>query len=111
MSPDAGQKWLTIVDLFVKLVIHVRYNILLFYLNFQIKIGGYDVKDLNVKWLRQRIGVVSQEPVLFATSIRENIRYGRDDVTDAEIKQACIKSNVDSFITGLPKARAKILPS
>ena len=52
-----------------------------------------DIKDLNVNWLRQQIGVVSQEPVLFATSIADNIRYGRMDVTQAEIEKAAHEAN------------------
>ena len=42
-----------------------------------VKIGGYDIRELNVKYLRELIGVVTQEPVLFETSVIENIRYGR----------------------------------
>ena len=65
-------------------------------------IDGNDIKDLNIKWLRQHIGVVSQEPVLFALSIADNIRYGRDGVTDAEIEQAAREANAHDFISQLP---------
>ena len=58
--------------------------------------------DLNLHWLRQHIGVVSQEPVLFATTIAENIRYGRDGVTQAEIESAAKAANAHSFISELP---------
>ena len=68
-----------------------------------VKIDGNDIKDLNLNWMREHIGVVSQEPVLFATSIEENIRYGRMDVTDDEIKQACKEANAFDFISNLPK--------
>ena len=46
---------------------------------------GVDLKDLNVKWLRSRMGLVSQEPTLFATSILENVRYGKPGATDEEV--------------------------
>ncbi|KAK6172116.1 hypothetical protein SNE40_018066 [Patella caerulea] len=68
-----------------------------------ITIDGNDLKDLNVEWLRKHIGIVSQEPTLFATTIAENIRYGRDDVTDAEIEQATRKANAHDFISQLPE--------
>lgn len=66
------------------------------------KVGGYDVRDLNLHWLRQHIGVVSQEPVLFATTIAENIRYGHDGVTQEEIEAAAKAANAHSFISELP---------
>ena len=65
-------------------------------------IGGFDIRELNVRWLRQHIGVVSQEPVLFATTIAENICYGNDDVTQDEIEAAAKAANAHSFITILP---------
>ena len=61
-----------------------------------------DIKSYHIKWLRQHIGVVSQEPVLFDTSIEENIRFGQDGVSDKDIEQACRKANAHSFITKLP---------
>lgn len=62
-----------------------------------------DVKEMNLTWLRQQIGVVSQEPVLFATTIAENIRYGRMDVTQEEIEQATKEANAHTFIKELPQ--------
>ena len=56
-----------------------------------------------MKWLRQNIGVVSQEPVLFGTSIAENIRYGREGVTTEELVTAAKMSNAHDFITKLPQ--------
>jgi ATP-binding cassette subfamily B (MDR/TAP) protein 1 len=53
-----------------------------------VRIDGVDVKTLNVKWLRGQLGVVSQEPVLFGTSISENIKFGKTDATDAEVVKA-----------------------
>ena len=72
---------------------------------------GVDLKDLNLKWLRSQIGLVSQEPTLFATTIRENVAHGlintpfehaSDDEKMNLIKEACIKANADGFITKLP---------
>ena len=68
----------------------------------QVKVGGYDVRELDVQWLRQQIGVVSQEPVLFATTIAENIRYGKEGVTQAEIEEAAKVANAHSFISEFP---------
>ena len=61
------------------------------------------MKELNVKWLRSQIGVVSQEPVLFDTTIAENIRYGREDATLDEIMQAAKDANAHDFITSFPE--------
>ena len=66
-------------------------------------VDGYDVKNLNVHWLRKHIGVVSQEPVLFATTIIENIRYGNEDVTDEQIREATRQANAHDFIMKLPQ--------
>lgn len=64
--------------------------------------GSHELQSLNVKWLREQIGVVSQEPILFATTIAENIRYGRLDVTLDEIKRAAKYANAHDFIKKLP---------
>lgn len=66
-------------------------------------IDGTDVRTLSVQWLRAQIGIVGQEPVLFNTSVRENIRYGRDDATDVEITAAAKEANAHDFIMYLPK--------
>ncbi|XP_030088446.2 ATP-binding cassette sub-family B member 5 isoform X2 [Serinus canaria] len=68
----------------------------------EILLDGRDIRTLNIKWLRENIGIVSQEPVLFATTIAENIRYGREDITDAEIEQAAKEANAFDFISRLP---------
>ena len=60
------------------------------------------MRELNIRWLRQHIGVVSQEPVLFATTIAENIRYGKEDATQDEIEMAAKAANAHSFISNLP---------
>uniref|UniRef100_A0A7N8WJ31 ATP-binding cassette, sub-family B (MDR/TAP), member 4 n=1 Tax=Mastacembelus armatus TaxID=205130 RepID=A0A7N8WJ31_9TELE len=67
-----------------------------------ISIDGHDIRSLNIRYLREMIGVVSQEPILFATTIAENIRYGRPDVTQQEIEQAAKEANAYDFIMNLP---------
>ncbi|KAG2126824.1 ste6-like protein [Suillus clintonianus] len=77
-----------------------------------VMLDGTDLRELNIKWLRSQIGLVSQEPVLFATTIMGNVAHGLigtpyEDASDEEkfrlIKAACIKSNADSFINHLPQ--------
>jgi len=65
-------------------------------------VGGNDIRKVNLCWLRQHIGVVSQEPVLFNTTIAENIRYGKEDATQEEIEEAAKAANAHLFITKLP---------
>jgi len=66
-------------------------------------IGGEDIKDLDQTWLRKRvIGLINQEPILFAMSILENIRYGKPEATDKEVIEAAKIANADSFITTFP---------
>ncbi|XP_020369439.2 ATP-dependent translocase ABCB1-like [Rhincodon typus] len=67
-----------------------------------ITVDGHDIRSLNIRHFRKFIGVVSQEPVLFATTIAENIRFGREDVTDAEIEMATKEANAYDFIMKLP---------
>ena len=69
----------------------------------KVSVDGHDIPSLNLKWLRQHIGVVSQEPVLFDTTIAENIRYGKEDVTQEEIEKATKMANAHDFIRSLPK--------
>ncbi|XP_047418462.1 phosphatidylcholine translocator ABCB4 isoform X2 [Sciurus carolinensis] len=68
-----------------------------------ISIDGQDIRNFNVRYLREIIGVVSQEPVLFSTTIAENIRYGRGNVTMDEIKKAVKEANAYEFIMKLPQ--------
>uniref|UniRef100_A0A8C5JJC0 ATP binding cassette subfamily B member 4 n=1 Tax=Junco hyemalis TaxID=40217 RepID=A0A8C5JJC0_JUNHY len=67
-----------------------------------VTLDGQDIKSLNIRYLREVIGVVNQEPVLFATTIAENIRYGREDVTMEEIEKATKEANAYDFIMKLP---------
>ena len=69
----------------------------------QVKLDGNNLRDLKVRWLRDHIGVVSQEPVLFATSIAENICYGRIDASMDDIIAAAKEANAHDFISALPQ--------
>ncbi|KAM6552266.1 hypothetical protein CsatB_002074 [Cannabis sativa] len=69
----------------------------------QVLIDGVDLKNLQLKWIREKIGLVSQEPVLFAATLRENIAYGKDNATDEEIKTAIELANAAKFINKLPQ--------
>ena len=68
-----------------------------------ITVDGYDVRDVTTESLRSQIGIVPQETVLFSATVRENIRYGRLDATDAEIEAAAKSANAHEFITSLPE--------
>ena len=64
----------------------------------EIKINSINIKDLDLKWLRKNIGVVSQEPILNSGSIKENILYGVDDYSEELFKSVCNLSTVDTFV-------------
>uniref|UniRef100_UPI003AAEE747 bile salt export pump n=1 Tax=Centroberyx gerrardi TaxID=166262 RepID=UPI003AAEE747 len=68
-----------------------------------VTLDGHDIRSLNIQWLRSLIGVVEQEPVLFATTIAENIRFGRPGVTMEDIVQATKEANAYNFIMDLPQ--------
>lgn len=77
-----------------------------------VRLDGVDLKELNVRWLRGQIGLVSQEPTLFATTIAGNVAYGLvgtpwEHASEEEqgklIRAACQKANADSFIEKLPE--------
>ena len=68
----------------------------------EITINDINIKDINLSSLRLEIGVVSQEPKLFATTIRNNIAYGNPSATLDEIKDAAKQANAHSFIERLP---------
>ncbi|EAS02072.1 multidrug resistance protein-like transporter family ABC domain protein (macronuclear) [Tetrahymena thermophila SB210] len=67
----------------------------------KLTIDGYDVRDLDYNWLRRNIGYVGQEPVLFATTIRENLKFGKDDATEQEMIHALQQANAWEFVSML----------
>ncbi|KAK1267629.1 ABC transporter B family member 1 [Acorus gramineus] len=68
----------------------------------EVMLDGQDIRNLKLRWLREQMGLVSQEPALFATSIRENLLLGRGDATQVEIEEAARVANAHSFIIKLP---------
>jgi ATP-binding cassette subfamily B protein len=67
-----------------------------------IRLDRRNIKELNARWLRTRIGTVAQEPVLFSTTIAANIRYGRPEAPDDEVEAAARAAHAHDFILGLP---------
>ncbi len=66
-----------------------------------ILIDGHDIRDVTLESLREQIGIVPQETLLFSSTVRENIRYGRLDATDEEVEAAAKAANADVFIKEL----------
>jgi len=68
-------------------------------------VDGHPITSLHLQWMRSQIGIVSQEPVLFDTSIRENIVYGDNfrTVTMDEVIEAARQANIHTFIESLPQ--------
>ncbi|EEF44966.1 multidrug resistance protein 1, 2, putative [Ricinus communis] len=69
----------------------------------EILLDGVGIDKLQLKWLRSQMGLVSQEPALFATSIKENIFFGKEDATMEEVVEAAKASNAHNFICQLPQ--------
>ena len=72
-------------------------------------LDGRDVRELDPLWLRRRIGVVAQEPILFSTSIADNIRYGRPDATMADVEAAARAAYVHDFANSFPQGYATLV--
>ncbi|XP_010425612.2 PREDICTED: ABC transporter B family member 15 [Camelina sativa] len=68
----------------------------------EILIDGVSIDKLQVKWLRSQMGLVSQEPALFATTIKENILFGKEDASMEDVVEAAKASNAHNFISQLP---------
>jgi ATP-binding cassette subfamily B protein len=66
-----------------------------------VRLDGVDLREAAPEAVRARIGLVSQEPVIFAATAAENIRYGRPDASDAEVRAAAEAAAADQFIEGL----------
>ena len=66
-------------------------------------IDGVDVRGYRLRSLRERIAIVLQDPVLFAGTIADNLRYGRLDATDAEVEEAARAAHAHEFVSRLPK--------
>jgi ATP-binding cassette subfamily B (MDR/TAP) protein 1 len=66
-------------------------------------IDGEDIRGLDVTWWRDQVGIVAQEPALFSGTVNDNIRVGKPDATDDEIREACRKANIHDTVMGLPE--------
>uniref|UniRef100_A0A914HYY5 ABC-type xenobiotic transporter n=1 Tax=Globodera rostochiensis TaxID=31243 RepID=A0A914HYY5_GLORO len=66
-------------------------------------LDGIPLRDLNVQWLRQTVGLVQQEPVLFAATVEANLRMGREEATTDQMVTACRMANAYGFISKLPQ--------
>ncbi|RLN10010.1 putative multidrug resistance protein [Panicum miliaceum] len=69
----------------------------------EVALDGVDIRRLRLKWLRAQMGLVSQEPAMFAMSVRENILFGEEDATGEEVIAAAKAANAHSFISQLPQ--------
>ncbi|XP_068660453.1 ABC transporter B family member 11-like [Aristolochia californica] len=69
----------------------------------EVLIDGFNLKGFQLRWIREKFGLVSQEPVLFAASIKDNIAYGKDRATPDEIKAAAELANAAKFIDKMPQ--------
>lgn len=67
-----------------------------------VALDGCPFAELDASWLREQVGVVSQEPILFATSVAENIRYGRPGASDVEVERAAEAANALQFVRDFP---------
>jgi len=65
-------------------------------------VDGHDVRDVTLASLGEHVGMVNQEPFLFHTSIRQNLRYAKPEATDAEVEAAARAANIHEFVAGLP---------
>ena len=63
-----------------------------------VSLDGIDLKSINVRWLRQQIGLVAQEPILFIGSVSENISYGKEGASQEEVELAATSANAHGFI-------------
>ncbi|TKW16227.1 hypothetical protein SEVIR_5G286300v4 [Setaria viridis] len=68
----------------------------------EVLVDGINIKSLRLGWIRGKIGLVSQEPLLFMASVKDNIRYGKEDATIEEIKRAAELANAANFIDKFP---------
>jgi len=71
-----------------------------------IRVDGVDIRELRLRDLRRSLAIVPQEPVLFTASVADNIRYGRPDASDAEVRAAADAASALSFIEPLPQGFA-----
>ncbi|HVO18807.1 MAG TPA: ABC transporter transmembrane domain-containing protein [Anaeromyxobacter sp.] len=71
-----------------------------------VRVDGRDLRELDPAWLREHMGVVPQEPVLFSASVEENVRYGRPAATREEVEAACRGAHAHEFVSAFPDGYA-----
>jgi len=71
----------------------------------EVLIDGVNLKNFQVRWIREQIGLVGQEPVLFTASVKDNIAYGKEGATDEEINKAITLADARKFIDKLPQVQ------
>ncbi|GMR44901.1 hypothetical protein PMAYCL1PPCAC_15096, partial [Pristionchus mayeri] len=69
----------------------------------EVLIDGHEVRTLNLQWLRQHVGIVQQEPILFNDTVAVNIRLGNPDMTSEDMERVCRMTNAHDFVSRLPK--------
>jgi ATP-binding cassette subfamily B protein len=74
-----------------------------------VRVGGEDLRDLKIASVRSHVSILLQDSVLFGTSVRDNIRFGRLDATDQEIEEAAALAQADTFIRALPDGYDTVL--
>lgn len=77
----------------------------------QVLLDGYDLRGVTLDSLRAQVAILLQESVLFATTVRENIRYGKLDATDQEVEAAAVRAGAHGFVTALPQGYDTLLGS
>jgi ATP-binding cassette, subfamily B, bacterial len=75
----------------------------------RVTVDGVDARDAEPRELRRRVAVVSQDPVIFASSVLENVRYGRPEARDEEVREALELANAHDFVARLPEGLASPL--
>jgi ATP-binding cassette subfamily B protein len=74
-----------------------------------VSLGGKDLRDVTIASVRSHVSILLQDSVLFGTTVRENIRFGRLDATDEEIEAVAVLAQADSFIRALPEGYDTVL--
>src|SRR6185437_14121022 len=72
-------------------------------------VDGVDVRDVTLASLRREIGVIPQDPFLFSTTVRENIAFGRPEMTDAEVERAARLAQAHEFVERLPQGYGTVI--
>ncbi|MFT3913247.1 MAG: ATP-binding cassette domain-containing protein [Anaeromyxobacteraceae bacterium] len=72
----------------------------------EVRLDGRPLTALDPTWVREHVGVVPQEPVLFSATIEDNVRYGRPSATAEEVRAACRAAHADGFVSAFPDGYA-----